>query len=300
MTNDLSRFGHIALIGRPNVGKSTLINQLVGRKIAAVVNKPQTTRYVTRGIVTHGPAQIVFFDTPGLHQHSNTLIHKSLNRAAESVFEEVDLIVMIVEACQWRDDDEHIMQRIKKHDVPCVLLANKVDTVGSKDKLLPWLTEVRNKYNFIDIVPVSARKRSDVDYLLSALSPFIPEGEHVFADDEITDRSLRFIVAEMVRETAMKLLRDELPHSVAVEIESYEHEDDLDRIHAVIWVSRAGHKGIVIGKQGGQLKAIGSQSRGIIERLVGRKVFLKLWVKVQEDWQNNERFIMKFGLDAKE
>lgn len=297
MSEPTTRYGHVALIGRPNVGKSTLMNQLVGRKIAAVVNKPQTTRYVTRGIVTEGHLQLVFFDTPGLHQHANTLIHKSLNRTAESVFENVDAIVFLVEAGQWRAEDQHALQRIQRYGIPCLLVVNKIDTVASRERLLPWLQEMQSKHDFVDIVPISARKLSDVKYLLSVIGQHVPEGPFVFDEDEITDRSLRFIVGEMIRETAMKMLRDELPHSVAVDVESYEVDGQLTTIHAAVWVSRESHKGIVIGKQGAQLKAIGTQARQIIEKLVGTRVYLKLWVKVQPDWQNDARHLANLGVD---
>lgn len=290
------RCGYVSIIGRPNVGKSTLLNLLVGYKISAIANKPQTTRTNIRGIVTEDNYQLVFTDTPGIHQQGKNLLNMTLNSEAVAALESVDAIVMIVEALKWTNEDELVLKRLKHVKVPVYLLVNKVDRIQQKDRLFPYLEEMASKYNFKEIIPGSAEKGINTDRLLEVLVESSPEGEWAYDEDSITDQPIRFICAELIREQLVVNLHQELPYFTAVNIERYEETDRHVEIDAVIWVARESQKGIIIGKKGETLKRIGTDARKSIEAFVDKQVVLKQWVKLEEDWQNNPRHLQDLGI----
>lgn len=290
------RCGYVSIIGRPNVGKSTLLNLLVGYKISAIANKPQTTRTNIRGIVTEDNYQLIFTDTPGIHQQSKNLLNMTLNTEAVAALESVDAIVMIVEALKWTDEDELALKRLQHVKAPVFLLVNKVDRIQQKERLFPYLEEMAAKYDFKEIIPGSADKGINTDRLLELLIESAPEDEWAYDEDSITDQSVRFICAELIREQLVLNLHQELPYFTAVNIERYEETDRRVEIDAVIWVARESQKGIIIGKKGETLKRIGSAARKSIEEFVDKKVVLKQWVKLEEDWQNNPRHLQDLGI----
>jgi GTP-binding protein Era len=294
----MMRAGFVALVGRPNVGKSTLLNRLVGYRVAAIASKPQTTRSQIRGIVTQDDAQLVFVDTPGLHEDAKTLLNRSLNAAAVAALEEVDVVALLVEAGRFTAEDEYVLQRLKHLNKPLVLVINKVDRLKSPNEVLGFIDSMQKRHDFAEIVPLSAQTGANCDELVKALKAYLPESELLFPEDQITDKSVRFIVGELIREQVMQRLHQEIPYSVAVEVEAFDEQESLVRIGAVIWVERDGQKGIVIGKKGQMLKAIGSGARAAIEDFLEQKVYLRLWVKVSEDWQNDPRRWQQFGVDA--
>jgi len=290
------RCGYVSIIGRPNVGKSTLLNLLVGYKISAIANKPQTTRTNIRGIVTEDNYQLIFTDTPGIHQQGKNLLNMTLNSEAVAALESVDAIVMIVEAMKWTDEDELVLKRLKHVKAPVFLLVNKVDRIQEKNRLFPYLEKMAAKYDFKEIIPGSADKGINTDRLLEVLVEASPEDEWAYDEDSITDQSVRFICAELIREQLVLNLHQELPYFTAVNIERYEETDRHVEIDAVIWVARESQKGIIIGKKGETLKRIGTDSRKSIEEFVDKKVVLKQWVKLEEDWQNNPRHLQDLGI----
>lgn len=292
------RCGYVAIVGRPNVGKSTLMNHLIGFKVSAIANKPQTTRHSIRGILTEGENQIVFVDTPGIHRTSKSLLNKTINMEAVAALEGVDAVVMIVEAMKWTDEDALVLQRLAHVKCPVFLVANKVDRVKEKQQLLGWLPDVLAKYPFHQIFPLSATKGTNTEQLKAALVKLMPEQEWIYAEDDITDQSTRFICGELIREQLMQYLHQELPYSTAVEIETFEEKPSLVTINAVIWVSRDNQKGIVIGNKGETLKRIGSSARIALEGFLERKVMLKLWVRVEENWENSPRHLHSLGISS--
>lgn len=292
------RCGHVAIAGRPNVGKSTLMNHLIGFKLAAIANKPQTTRHVMRGIFTEGDDQIVFVDTPGIHRTSRSLLNKTINLEAISALEGMDAVVMVVEALKWTDEDALVLQRLAHVKCPVFLVANKVDRVEHKAKLLQWLPDIVAKYPFREIFPLSATKGTNTGVLRAALLRVMPEQDWIYAEDDITDHSTRFICGELVREQLMHYLHQELPYATAVEIERFEEKPGITEIDAVIWVSRDNQKGIVIGHKGETLKRIGSSARIALEGFLERKVMLKLWVRVEENWENSPRHLQNLGISS--
>ena len=293
------RCGFVALVGRPNVGKSTLLNRLLGMKISIISRKPQTTRNRILGIDTREGTQTVYVDTPGMHRRQHRALNRSLNRAAVSALHDVDLAVFVVEALRWCDDDELVLEKIKAAGVPALVAINKVDKVARKELLLPYLQQLAARHDFAALVPVSARRGRNLDALRKEIVRHLPvTGQYMFPEDQITDRSERFLVAELVREQLMETLGQEVPYSTAVEIESFERKGDLTRIHVLIWVERPGQKAIVIGKGGHQLKQIGQKARPQIERLLGPRVFMELWVKVREGWADDERAVQSLGYDG--
>jgi len=292
------RAGFVALVGRPNVGKSTLLNRLVGYRVAAIASKPQTTRNQIRGIVTTEDAQLVFVDTPGLHEDARTLLNRSLNASAVAALEEVDVVALLVEAGRFTAEDEYVLKRLQHLRQPVVLVINKIDRLKSPNEVLGFIDSMQKRHDFAEIVPLSAQTGANCDSLVKALKPYLPESDLLFPEDQITDKSVRFIVGELIREQIMQRLHQEIPYSVAVEIEQFDEQPSLVRIGAVIWVERDGQKAIVIGKKGQMLKAIGSHARTSIEAFLEKKVYLRLWVKVSEDWQNDSRRWQQFGVDA--
>ena len=303
------RSGSVAVIGRPNVGKSTLTNALVGAKVSITSNRPQTTRHRLLGIATFAagkdrPAgQIVLVDTPGLHKQqgkfSASAMSRVMNRAARGALEEVDAALMVVEAGRWDEEDTLAYNVLRDAGIPVVLVVNKVDRLKDKAALLPFLAQVGQEREFAAVHPVSALKRNGLEALVKDVLGLLPEAPPAFGEDEITDRSERFLAAELVREQLMRQLGAELPYATTVEIEHFTTEDspkgELARIGAVIWVERESQKAIVIGKGGARLKDIGSKARQQMEHLFGCKVFLETWVRVREGWSDDESALKAFG-----
>ena len=294
--------GTVSIIGRPNVGKSTLLNQLVGYKLSAIANKPQTTRTNIRGIVTETDQketpdyQIIFTDTPGIHLNSKNLLNRTLNSEAVAAVEDVDAIIMIVEALKWTDEDDFVLSRLKHTQKPVFLLLNKVDRIQEKNRLFPFLEDVSKKRKFTEIIPVSAEKGINTDTLLTSLLKVLPDSDFIYPEDYITDKSVRFICGELVREQLVLNLHEELPYTTAVEIERFEETDKLVTIEVVIWTDRKNQKGIIIGRKGETLKRIGQGARRSLEEFLMKKVMLKQWVKVEENWQNNPRHLNELGI----
>lgn len=297
-----SRCGYVSIVGRPNVGKSTLLNLLVGYKLSAIANKPQTTRTNVRGIVSHSagadqPAcQIIFTDTPGIHASAKNLLNRTLNKEAIASIENVDAIVVLVEALKWTDEDELVLKRLGHTSVPVILLVNKIDRVKQKERLFPFLESVASQYPFHAVIPVSASKGENTDVLLNQLMTLMPPSEFIYPADYITDQSVRFICAELIREQLVNQLHQELPYTTAVEIEHFKENDKLVEINAVIWTDRANQKGIIIGKKGETLRRIGQAARHSLEDFLMKKVMLRQWVKVEENWQNNPRHLNELGI----
>lgn len=294
----MSKYGVVAIAGRPNVGKSTLMNHLVGFKVSATANKPQTTRHNIRGILSEDACQIVFLDTPGIHRTSKSLLNKTINLQAVAALEDVDAVIMIVEAERWLDEDSLVLERLQHLSCPVFLVANKVDRVKQKVDLLAWLQEVAAKREFKAIFPLSATKGINTEALKNELIAIMPEGEWSYAEDEVTDQSTRFICGELIREQLMTYLHQEIPYSTAVEIEKFEPRAELTEIHACIWVSRDNQKGIIIGRKGETLKRIGSSARVALEAFLEQKVLLRLWVRVEENWENSPRHLQALGISS--
>ncbi|HWU52367.1 MAG TPA: GTPase Era [Tahibacter sp.] len=293
------RCGLVALIGRPNVGKSTLQNSLVGFRVSIVSPKPQTTRHRILGIATRPGAQMLFVDTPGMHADAKRAINRQLNRAARGAIDEVDVLVHVVEAGRWNDEDERVWQALKKAGKPVLLAVNKIDTLKSRDALLPFIATATQGRDYAAVLLVSARRADGLKELEREIVARLPLAPPVYGDDEITDRSERFLAAELVREQLMRQLGQELPYSCTVEIEQFgEREDGVAEIGAVIWVERAGQKAIVIGAAGARLKEVGTAARLAMERLFERRVFLKLWVRVRENWSDDEAALKRFGYEG--
>jgi GTPase len=290
-----TRVGHAALLGRPNVGKSTLLNRLIGQKLSITAPKPQTTRHVILGIQTLPEAQIVYVDTPGLHRGGRRALNRYLNRAAASVLGYVDVVVFLIEALRWTEEDQEVLRRLEDYSGPVVLAVNKVDRVADKPRLLPFLQEMAGRRSFAEVVPLAALKGDNVAALEQAIVGLLPAGEFLFPEDQITTISERFLAAELVREKLTRLLREELPYALTVEIERFVEEGRLARIHAVIWVERESQKGIVIGEGGATLREVGRQAREELERLLDRRVYLETWVKVREGWSDDERALRSLG-----
>ena len=285
--------GYVALIGKPNTGKSTLMNALIGEKISITAHRPQTTRHQILGIKTTDGYQCIFVDTPGIHDNNKKLIHRYMNRAATSMLSDVDLICVLLEVKYFNKDDEKILNRVKDFD-KVVIVLNKIDQVSKQD-CLPIMRRIAEYASGREIVPVSALEKDNLDRLETLIISRLPEGVAQFPDDQITDKSMRFIAAEIIREKLFRLLKQELPYSITVSVDHYKEEADLVRISATIWVERKSQKGIVIGKNGSLLKKIGTQARKDIQRLVENKVYLQLWVKIREDWADDEQALAAFG-----
>jgi len=291
--------GHIAIIGRPNVGKSTLVNALVGSKISIVSNRPQTTRHRLLGIASFANGQLVLVDTPGLHREHTGAMQRMLNRAARGALDGVDAAVLVVEAGRWDEEDADALKALIEAKLPLVLAVNQVDRIKDKSALLPHLQALAEKHSFAAIHPVSALKRTGLDALVTTLLGLVPEQPALYPEDEITDKNQRFLAAERVREQLMRQLGKELPYRTTVEIESFVEEPSPQgvflRIGAVIWVEREGQKAIVIGQGGARLKAIGQKAREQMERLFGAKVFLQTWVRVRGGWSDDEAALRALG-----
>ncbi|MBV1885283.1 MAG: GTPase Era [Gammaproteobacteria bacterium] len=295
--SSLSHCGYVAIVGRPNVGKSTLLNYILGQKISITSRKPQTTRHRILGIKTEGSRQAIYVDTPGLHKDIPRAINRYMNQAATSAVQDVDMILFMVEGLTWTDDDEWALEKIKKSRCPVYLLINKIDRIQQKDKLLPHIDTLKEKFPFTEIFPISVLQKSNLDALEQSVLASLPEGHGYFPDDQVTDKTERFMMAEIVREKIMRQLGEEIPYEIAVEIEDVKIDKDICFIDAVILVERVGQKAIVIGKKGSRLKLIGQESRKDIEKLVDQKVMLSLWVKVKGGWSDDERALKSLGYD---
>ena len=288
--------GFIAIVGRPNVGKSTLLNKILGQKISITSRKAQTTRHRIVGIKTEGAYQEIYVDTPGLHIEEKRAINRLMNRAASSAITDVDLVIFVVDGTHWNDDDEMVLNKLRKTKVPVVLAINKIDNIKNKDDLLPFITEITQKFNFADIVPISAEKGNNLDAIEKIVRKSLRPGVHHFPEDYVTDRSQRFMASEIIREKLMRFMGEELPYSVTVEIEQFKvNERGTYEINGLILVERDGQKKIVIGRKGEKLKKIGTEARLDMERLFDNKVHLELWVKVKSGWADDERALRSLG-----
>lgn len=290
--------GYVAIIGRPNVGKSTLLNRILGEKLSITSHKPQTTRHQILGIKTENNIQTIYVDTPGMHRGVKHQLNRYMNRTASQALEMVDVICFVVEELKWTDQDQWILTKLKQLTLPVILVVNKVDQVKDKTLLLPYLQAATEKMQFADIIPVSAEKGDNVAALEKVIAKYIPENPFVFAPDQLTDRNDRFLASELIREKLTRTLHQELPYGLSVEIEQFKVKGKILHINAVIWVERDGQKAIVIGEKGEQLKYIGQKSRLDMEKLFGQKVFLTLWVKVKENWSDDAKALRSLGYDA--
>lgn len=295
MTESVKRCGYIAIIGRPNVGKSSLLNKILGQKISITSRKPQTTRHQILGIETEGDVQMIFVDTPGIHQGEAKALNRVMNRNAFSVMHGVDLIVFVVEALHWTDDDEWVLKKLAHAEAPVFLLINKVDQVKDKTRLLPFVEEIQPRLEFVGMEYISAKNGDHVAELTKRLATFMPERDFMYSEEEVTDRSTRFLAAEIIREKITRLTGQELPYAIAVEIEEFEVKKNITHISAVILVDKPGQKAILIGEGGGKMKEIGKQARVDIEALLDHKVFLRLWVKVKGGWADDDRALRSLG-----
>ena len=289
--------GFVALIGRPNVGKSTLMNHLLKQKISITSRKPQTTRHRILGISTTEAGQAIYMDTPGMHNSEKRALNRYLNRTAETTLLGVDVIVWLIDGLSWHEYDEVIFKKLEQAGLPVILAVNKVDKLKDKDAVLTFFAEARHRFPFEHLVPISALKRTNLDQLESLIMTLLPESDLIYPEDQITDRPERFLAAEIIREKLTRRLGDELPYALTVEIERYEELPGITKIYAVIWVERLSQKNIVIGKEGEMLKKVGTDARFDIEKLIGQKVYLQLWVKVKKNWSDNERAMQSLGFN---
>ncbi len=291
----MTKAGYVGLIGRPNVGKSTLLNHLIGQKISITSRRPQTTRHRILGIRTTEGGQAIYVDTPGLDASERRAMNRYLNRTAQSVLAGVDVVVWVVDRPAWQPEDALLFERLKAVPMPIILAINKVDKYPDKSVVLPFLQAALDRFPFAELIPVSALRDINLDRLEASIMQRLPEGEPIFTQEQITDRSLRFLAAEFIREKLTRSLDQELPHALTVEIEQFREDPAITRISAVIWVEREGQKVIVIGKKGEMLKKIGQQARLALEKLLGQKVYLNLWVKVKKGWSDNARALQGLG-----
>lgn len=287
--------GYVSIVGRPNVGKSTLLNRILGQKISITSRKPQTTRHNIVGINTKETAQMIYVDTPGMHLDNVGAMNQYLNRAANQTLHDVDVILFLVDNVKWTDEDEAVLNKLKDTKIPVVLVVNKSDRITDKKRLFDHMHKLSEKLSFAEIIPISAKNGKHVDKLEEIVESRMPEGELIYPEDQVTDRSVRFLASEMIREKLMRSLGQELPYSLTVEIEKFAEEGGLIDIAAIIWVERKGQKAIIIGNNGQHLKNIGQQARMDMEKMLDQKVFLQLWVKVKEGWSDDLRALRSLG-----
>lgn len=297
--NKETHCGYVAIVGRPNVGKSTLLNHILGEKLSITSRKPQTTRHRLLGVKTVGNIQAIYVDTPGMHIEETHLLNKFMNKEARRALKDVDVIIFVVDSLKWNVEDQMVFDLISKTNRPIILAVNKVDTLSEKTTLLPYCESLALKYKFFEIIPISAKHKTNIEALERVVASCLPQSPHYFPDTQITDRTPRFRMAEIIREKLVRSLGEELPYSTTVEIEMYKTDKSdpkkVPLISAIIWVEREGQKPIVIGKNGERLKEIGIRSRTDIEKVVGRQVHLKLWVKVRGGWSDDERALKSLG-----
>jgi GTPase len=291
------RCGFAALVGRPNVGKSTLLNALVGEKLSIVTPRPQTTRHRVLGVLHLPEAQVAFLDTPGLHRGHARALNRAMNRTAAAALDEADLVVLVTEAGRWTEEDEHVLERIRRSEHRALAAVNKIDRLRSRERLLPYLAELGARFDFAEIVPVSATKGENVPALARAIARHLPVSPALFPPEQVTDRDRSFRIAETIREKLTLELDREVPYGIAVEVERIEEEDGQLAVSAVIWVDRSGHKPIVIGAKGERLKRIGRAARLELNRALGSRLHIELWVKVREDWADSARALQQLGLE---
>ena len=287
--------GYVAIVGRPNVGKSTLLNHLLGQKLCITSRKPQTTRHTLLGIKTQDNVQIIYVDTPGIHTNQDKAINRVMNRSASSVIADVDVVIFMLDRCEWSDADEYVAKQLSNISVPILVALNKVDMINNRDDLLPHIEFLKSKVNAQDFLPVSALRRICIDELEEKIKGFIPSQPHLFPDDQITDRSERFLAAEIVREKITRQLGAELPYQITVEIEEFRVEKKIIHIGALILVERDGQKKILIGTNGARIKRVGEQARADMESMFDSKVMLRTWVKVRSGWSDDERALRSLG-----
>lgn len=292
--------GFVAVVGRPNAGKSTLVNALVGEKVSIVTAKPQTTRHRILGIRTREDSQVIFVDTPGLHTNARKLINRSMNRAAAGSLADADLVLFVIEASGWRPGDEYVLQRLSRARAPCVLVVNKLDLLKGRSAMLPLLEECQARHDFAAIVPVSALRGDNLDRLMDIVLEHLPPGDRFFPEDMKTDRGTAFRIAEVLREKLMATLQREVPYGLAVEIGAVEDSPGLAKIDALIWVAKESQRPIVVGRGGVTLREIGRAARLDLEQLLGKKVFLQTHVKVRRNWADDVRALRQFGYEAEE
>ncbi len=293
--SETTRCGYIAIIGRPNVGKSTLLNHILGQKISITSRKPQTTRQQILGVKTTTDTQAIYVDTPGLQQQHKNALNRYMNRAATAIIDGVDIIVFMVIANQWLEEDDWILKKIKTAKCPIILAINKIDRLKNKKELLPLLKEYSEKANFNKVIHLCAKSKNDIELLEKAIAELLPEGIQQFPEEQITDRSQRFLAAEIVREKVMRQTGNELPYSVAIEVEEYKEKQNIIHIGVLIIVDKRSQKSIIIGSKGERLKEIGRQARLDLENMLQTKVFLRLWVKIREGWADDERALRSLG-----
>ncbi len=289
------RSGYAVLVGRPNVGKSTLLNRLLGQKLAITSHKPQTTRHRILGIKSREDGQIIFVDTPGIHERGNKAMSHYLNRTAHTALIDVDVAVFVVQALAWTSEDERVLSAVVKAGVPTILAVNKVDLVEPKEKLLPFLQTLAERHSFVDVIPVSASRGDNADALMQAVLDRLPEGEPVFPEDQITDRSERFFAAELLREQLIRRYHRELPYAITVEIERFEEDDGRYLIGAVIWVEREGQRAILLGKGGQAMKETATAARKAMNDFFQTRVHLEVWIKVKKSWSSDEAGLSRLG-----
>lgn len=291
----VSRCGYVAIVGRPNVGKSTLLNALLGSKVSITSDKPQTTRFQILGIKTQDSSQAIYIDTPGLHQNEVSAMNRYMNRLASAVIPDAQVILFVIEARKWTDEDNLVLSKFEKTMAPVILVVNKIDLLGDKKELLPFMDSVKEKYPFAQIIPVAAAKSENLAHLEQIISQYLPESPHLFPDEQVTDKNEKFQIAEIVREKLIEATEQEVPYYTTVEVEDWKTEEKRDEISVLIWVEREGQKLIVIGKKGERLKWIGIEARKEIEKLLKKKVFLRLWVKIKERWTDDDRALRQLG-----
>ncbi|MBV32703.1 MAG: GTPase Era [Porticoccaceae bacterium] len=287
--------GYVAIVGRPNVGKSTLLNNILGRKLSITSRKPQTTRHTLLGILNEGELQLIFVDTPGIHANRDRAINRVMNKAAVSVLHDVDVIVLVVDRLEWGIEDEYVAKYLQSSRVPLIVVINKIDMLAEKELLLPQLDFLFDKFSPKELIPISALRRVNLSRLISSIRPFIPTSAHLFHQDQITDRNERFLCSEIIREKMTRKLGAELPYEITVEIEAFYVEASITNIHALILVEREGQKKIIIGDGGKRLREIGKCARRDIEDLISSKVMLRTWVKVRSGWSDDERALRSLG-----
>ncbi len=295
MTDTPSRCGYVAIVGRPNVGKSTLLNHILGQKLAITSRKPQTTRHNMLGIKTEGEVQAVYVDTPGLHKHNDKALNRYMNRSATTALKDVDVVVFVVDRTRWTEEDQMVLEKVQYVKCPILLAVNKADRLEDKSELLPHLEWLATQLPQAEVVPISALHGQNLDTLERLVGERLPESEHFFPEDQITDRSSRFLAAELIREKIMRQLGAELPYQITVEIEEFKQEGHVLHIHGLILVERDGQKKIIIGDKGERIKRIGQDARKDMETLFDSKVMLNLWVKVKGGWSDDERALRSLG-----
>ena len=296
-TQSRHRCGYVAIVGRPNVGKSTLLNYILGQKLAITSRKPQTTRHRMLGIKTTESVQAIYVDTPGIHSNTPRAINRYMNKTASSAISDVDVVVFMVDGTKWTDDDQLVLDKLVHIKTPVFLVINKIDKLANKNQLLPFIETMKSKMDFTEIFPVSALQRDNLDQFEEVIMGYLPEGPGFFPEDQITDRTQRFLAAELVREKLMRQLGDEIPYELTVEIEEFKQKNNVLHISTLILVEKDSQKIIVIGNKGQRLKSIGKEARLDMETLFGSKVMLNLWVKVKGGWSDDERALKSLGYD---